>query len=178
MKFLKRALLWSDLFWKKRRKNWPPSRKNCWNVARRQIKGDASNKLRTYVEHGEEEVTYEAMECSRTLHYTLVQHYLLRTEHYLSRRGAFFLFINSQQHIIRRVVCVFYCMAGRRKKGSRSHCKKFCSVNFVFLGMLMKVFIWVFCSLSVKHCHEQHSTEGWWTPWGIGGMFIIMRVRR
>ena len=51
-----------------------------------------SNTLSFYVESGEEEVTYEAMECSRSLHYALVQHYLLRTEHYLSRREAFFLF--------------------------------------------------------------------------------------
>ena len=31
-----------------------------------------SNTLSFYVESGEEEVTYEAMECSRSLHYALV----------------------------------------------------------------------------------------------------------
>ena len=65
-----------------------------------------SNTLRTYVERREEEVTYEAMECSRSLHYALVEDYLLRTAHYLSRREAFFFF-NKQQIIRRDVLCVF-----------------------------------------------------------------------
>ena len=56
-----------------------------------------SNTLRTYVERREEEVTYEAMECSRSLHYALVEDYLVRTAHYLSRREAFFFFTNKQQ---------------------------------------------------------------------------------
>ena len=55
-----------------------------------------SNTLRTYVERREEEVTYEAMECSRFLHYALVVLYLLRTEHYLTRREAFCLFFYQQ----------------------------------------------------------------------------------
>ena len=35
----------SDLFWKEQRKKLPQSRKNGWNVASRQIRGDANGRL-------------------------------------------------------------------------------------------------------------------------------------
>ena len=88
-----------------------------------------SNTLRTYVERGEEEVTYEAMECSRSLHYALVL--TLSSPHstlFVSSRSFFLaaatLCTRSGGEANTSCLCVFYYEPGRRKKAAAERSDK------------------------------------------------------